>query len=74
MLVSKLGAKAQTTVPKAVRQALALAPGDAIAYEIEGGRVILRKAESPDQDDLRAVQATLTEWLSPEDAEAYDDL
>ena len=71
---SKLTSKSQTTVPKAVRQALKLGPGDAIAYEIRGERVTLRKEALGDAAYLRAVQGTLSEWETPEDAAAYDDL
>lgn len=35
--------KGQITVPKAVRDALGLAPGSQIDFEIEPGRVIIRK-------------------------------
>ena len=42
---SKLTAKGQTTVPKAVRRALGLEVGDALAYRIEKGRVTVRKAK-----------------------------
>lgn len=40
---SKLTAKAQTTIPREVRDKLALRPGDTIVYEIEGDTVRLRK-------------------------------
>ena len=70
---SKLTVKAQTTVPKPVREALRLKAGDAIAYEIEGGRVTLRR-EGGDRAYLKALESTLSEWDTPEDADAYDDL
>ena len=41
MITSKLSAKAQTTIPQPVRVALHLVPGDEVAYEIDGDRVIL---------------------------------
>ena len=71
---SKLTAKSQTTVPKAVRRALKLGPGDAIAYEIRGERVTLRKEALGDAGYLTAVQDTLSEWETPEDAAVYDNL
>lgn len=38
--------KGQVTVPKAVREALGLAPGSAVAFEMDAeGRVLVRKAE-----------------------------
>jgi antitoxin PrlF len=72
--VAKLTSKGQTTIPRDVRDKLALSPGDVIAFEIEGDVVRLRKVEPLDLGYLRAVQTTLCEWESPEDAEAYDDL
>ena len=82
--VAKLTSKGQTTIPREVRDKLAqfgltlrggtLSPGGVIAFEIEGDVVRLRKVEPLDLGYLRAVQTTLCEWESPEDAEAYDDL
>jgi antitoxin PrlF len=72
--VSRLTSKAQTTIPREVRQKLSLEPGDTIVYEIEDDSVRLRKQAPLDLSYLRAVQATLSEWESPEDAAAYDDL
>jgi antitoxin PrlF len=72
--VTKLTSKGQTTIPREVRDKLALRPGDVIVFEIEGDVVRLRKVEPLDLGYLRAVQTTLCEWESPEDAEAYDDL
>jgi len=40
--------KGQVTVPKAVRDALGLGPGSAVAFEMDAkGRVLVRKAEGP---------------------------
>jgi antitoxin PrlF len=72
--LSKLTAKGQTTIPREVRDRLALKPGDLIAFEVKGHVAQLRKVEPLDVGYLRAVQTTLSEWESPEDAEAYDDL
>lgn len=72
--VSRLTSKGQTTIPREVRQKLSLEPGDTIVYEIEDDSVRLRKQAPLDLSYLRAVQATLSEWESPEDAAAYDDL
>jgi antitoxin PrlF len=57
-----------------VRAALALKPGDRVVYEIEGDAVVIRKLTPLDAVYLGALQSTLSEWNSPEDAEAYDDL
>lgn len=72
MIISKLTTKAQTTIPQAVRTALGLNPGDAIAYEIEDGRAVLMRYETrPSVDDPFG---TFSEWDSDADGEAYKDL
>ncbi len=48
--VSKITAKGQTTVPKAVRRALGVDYGGRIAYRIEQGRVVLKRAEVEHRD------------------------
>jgi antitoxin PrlF len=55
---STLTAKGQTTVPKAVRQALDIRPGDRIAFRVDqAGKVSLTRDEAPDEDS--AVDAFL---------------
>ena len=39
---SKITAKGQVTIPKEVRDALGLREGDRLAFEVEGGRMIVR--------------------------------
>ena len=39
MPTSTMTTKGQTTVPKEVREALDLAPGDKLTWEVNGGRV-----------------------------------
>lgn len=74
LLTSKLTAKAQTTIPREVRERLGLTPGDNLVYEVEGETVRLRRLAPVDLAYLRAVQATLSEWDSPEDEAAYAGL
>jgi antitoxin PrlF len=45
MITSRLTAKAQTTIPQAVRKVLGLRPGDELAYSIEGDCVTLTEAD-----------------------------
>ena len=71
---SKITAKAQTTVPKEVRSALGVSPGDTLVYRISKGKVTLARAEPLDRAYLKAVESALSEWDSAEDAKAYDDL
>jgi antitoxin PrlF len=72
MISSRLTTKAQTTIPQAVRAALKVRPGDTIAYQIEGDRVVLTKApgETTPEDPF----ATFTEWDGEADRKAYADL
>jgi len=44
MPTSTLTTKGQTTVPKEVRDALALEPGDKLSWQINGGRVAITTA------------------------------
>jgi antitoxin PrlF len=71
---SRITSKGQTTIPREVREKLSLRPGDAIVYEIDGDVVRLHKQSPLDVAYLHAVQTTLSEWESPEDAAAFDDL
>ncbi|MGH6903318.1 MAG: AbrB/MazE/SpoVT family DNA-binding domain-containing protein [Geminicoccaceae bacterium] len=71
---SRVTSKGQTTIPRAVREKLALKPGDVIVYELEDDEVRLRRQAPLDVAYLSAVQTTLSEWDSPEDAAAFDDL
>lgn len=69
MIIGRITAKAQTTIPRAVRLALGVRPGDEIAYEIEGDRVIMRRAGDPFDKPF----ASFTEWSDDRDS-AYDSL
>jgi AbrB family looped-hinge helix DNA binding protein len=71
---SKLTRKYQATIPAAVREVLNLEAGDTVAFDIEEGQVAVRKSQPADLDYLRGVEATLSEWASEEDEQAYADL
>ena len=71
---SKITAKSQTTVPREVRKALGVKPGDMLVYRIAKGKVTVARAEPLDRAYLKSLESTLSEWNSKEDAEAYDDL
>ncbi len=73
-IFGKLTAKSQTTIPKEVRKALGVEPGDTLVYRISKGKVTLARAEPLDHAYLKSVESTLSEWDSPEDAAAYDKL
>ena len=69
MIISRVTSKAQTTIPRAVRAALGLREGDRVAYEIDGDRVILTRAEAA-EDPF----ATFSEWAGEADTTAYANL
>lgn len=71
MIISKLTSKAQTTIPQPVRTALHLKEGDAIAYQIEGDRVVITRASAEAAEDPFA---TFSEWASDADQRAYGNL
>ena len=73
-LTSKVTQKYQATIPQAVREKLEIGKGDRIVFEIEEEKVILKKVSSPDWEYLESVSATLSEWSSEADEEAYSDL
>jgi antitoxin PrlF len=75
MPVSTLTTKYQATVPKAVREALALVAGDRVEWVVAPtGDVSIRKA-APDLTELRAIEAMLApEWTSADDEAAYGRL
>jgi AbrB family looped-hinge helix DNA binding protein len=74
MLVSTLTSKGQATIPARIRIKLGLKPGDKIIFKIHDHEAIISKAEPVDYLYHAALSATLEEWDSPEDDEAYDDL
>ena len=74
MIVSTLSNQGRVTIPKKVRDALRVKPGDTIAYEIEGGLVWLRRVDSYEAGFHRALSGTLTEWESPADEKAFRNL
>ena len=73
MILSKITAKAQTTIPRPVREALGIAPGDQVAYVIRDGEVVLSRVDT-DEDMLDNPFATFTEWADELDCAAFDNL
>jgi antitoxin PrlF len=75
ILISKLTSKHQTTVPKAVRDALKLSTRDHIGFEIlTDNTVILRRITPLDFEYYSALKHTLSEWESDDDEKAYGNL
>jgi antitoxin PrlF len=69
--VSKLTSKAQTVIPKAVREKLGLRPGDLVRSVFEGEHVVIDRAPTGIGEDPFA---TFTEWASEADEKAYRSL
>ncbi len=77
MIEGRITAKSQTTIPRAVRTALGVGPGDTVAYEIRGKEVVMKRAPKkakPEPDMFLANFSTFTEWSSEADTIAYADL
>lgn len=72
--LSRVSSKGQVTLPKTVREAIGVRPGDAVAYQVSKGVVTLKRAEPLDVAFHAALERTLEEWASPEDEEAFGDL
>jgi antitoxin PrlF len=67
---SRVSVKAQTVLPKQVREALAIRPGDTVRYRFTEQGVVIDKAQ-PEADDPFAA---FTEWSGRKDDDAYNDL
>lgn len=78
METAKITSKGQMTIPKHIRERAHLNTGDTLILDMEDDRIMMRKLTpkegAKDQEYLRSVQATLDEWSSPEDEEAWRDL
>jgi antitoxin PrlF len=73
MIQGRITAKSQTTIPRAVRAALGVGPGDSVSYEIRGKEVVMKRVATPPNDMFLANFSTFTEWSSEADS-AYDVL
>lgn len=73
MIIGRITAKSQTTIPRAVRIALGVGPGDAIGYEIADGKVSLTRVVSPPKDMFTNNLSTFSEWADEYDS-VYDRL
>lgn len=71
---SRVSSKGQITLPKAVREALGVKPGDTLVYDLEDDQVRIRRVEPFDAAFHAALSETLDEWNSDSDEEAFRDL
>ena len=69
-IYSKISTKAQTVIPREIRERLGLKPGDTIRYEITSKGVEIQRADMAVDDPF----AIFTEWASEADEEAYGKL
>ncbi|BBP03128.1 hypothetical protein TPL01_25660 [Sulfuriferula plumbiphila] len=74
MLTSKVTSKYQATIPAEVRKKLGIHSGDTLAFEVVNDEVRLRRATPLDLQYAQALAATLGEWDSASDTEAYREL
>lgn len=68
--ISRLTSKAQTVIPKSVRERLNLKPGDRVRYRIARDGIVIEKALDAEDDPF----ASFSEWSSDADSRAYDSL
>ena len=73
-LTSKVTQKYQATIPQGIREKLEIEKGDRVIFEIEDEKVVLKKLSTLDWEYLESISATLGEWSSEADEEAYRDL
>ena len=74
MELAKVTSKGQITIPKKIRDRLGLHRGDSVGLEVNGDRVVLTKVPPRDAAHLKALEGTLSEWLTEADELAYRDL
>jgi antitoxin PrlF len=67
---SKLTSKAQTVVPREIRERLGLRPGDTVRYRVTKAGVVIDKRPETEDDPF----VEFIEWASAEDEEAFKDL
>jgi antitoxin PrlF len=70
-ITSRLSARSQTVIPKAIRDRLGIGPGDVVAFEERAGEIVLRPVRSP---RVAYPFTTFTEWSSEAGEEAYAGL
>jgi AbrB family looped-hinge helix DNA binding protein len=68
---SRVGRRFRVTIPAGVRGVLRLRRGDLVHFDVEGDRVTLRGDAGAEAAYLRGLEASLREWISPLDDEAY---
>ena len=67
---SRVSVKSQTVLPRAVREALEIKPGDTLRYRLTERGVLLETAPAEGDDPF----VSFTEWGGKQDDAAYVDL
>lgn len=67
---SRISVKSQTVLPREVREALQVRPGDTLRYRITDEGILIDKAPAEGDDPF----AAFDEWAGEHDEKAYGDL
>lgn len=67
---SRVSVKSQTVIPREVREALSIAPGDTVRYRLTEKGVLIEKAPAELDDPF----AAFSEWAGANDDDAYAGL
>jgi antitoxin PrlF len=67
---SRISVKSQTVLPRAVREALQVRPGDLLRYRLTDDGITIDKAPAEGDDPF----AAFDEWAGEHDEKAYRDL
>jgi AbrB family looped-hinge helix DNA binding protein len=70
----KVTAGGQATIPARVREHLGVKPGDWVTFNIDGGRVTLKRIEKLDAGFLCLATESFSDWNTPEADEAFRDV
>ena len=71
LITARLSAKAQTVIPKQIRNHLGIGPGDIIVFEERDGEVLIKPLRTRQTEDPFAL---FQEWSSDADEDGYADL
>ena len=71
IIVTKLTAKNQTTIPREVRRRLQIGAGDKVAFVVAGDQVVLRALSPTDAAFLKLAGDSFADWSDPEAERAF---
>jgi AbrB family looped-hinge helix DNA binding protein len=63
-MTHKVGPKGQVVIPKAIRDRIGIAPGDAVTFEDDGTEVRIRRAVDADAARADSIKALRGIWSS----------